>query len=177
MNDENEEENKNNSKNNQIEKYYNYLMNYEEENTPHLNNTDDTKEISDLDKILNSGSDDPVEIEKLFGDLGPFIICNNINISTSEIINSEIDDGRLAEFIIYMVNQPKVKMGEELKELNRIFLESLAKLNSSVNLNRNLDEYINLLEENLNKELTWDLSNVYKLFKKNIDCMNTDQVL
>jgi hypothetical protein len=33
------------------------------------------------------------------------------------------------------------------------------------------------LEQNLNKELTWDLDQLYKLFKKNIDNMDVNQIL
>jgi hypothetical protein len=94
------------------------------------------------------------------------------------MINAEIDVDRLGFFIIYMLNHPKVKLDEELKELNKIFLESLIKTSTySSNNNMTKEDYKNLLEQNLNKEITWDLEQVYKLFKKNIDNMDVNQIL
>lgn len=174
-------ENDDNSKISQIDEYIEHFMNYEEDggNTCQTS-SDDTKQISDLDKILDTGSEDPSQIEKLFEDLGPFIIGNKINICNSDIITSEIDVERLGDFIIYMLNHPKIKFTEELKELNKIFIESLVKTstqNLNLNSNINFDECKKLLDENVNKDLSWDLDNLYKLFKKNIDNMDINQVL
>jgi hypothetical protein len=172
-----------NLKKKQIEEYCKYFMNYEEEFNSCQTSADDIKQISDLDRILDSGNEDNVEIEKIFMELGPFIIGNKINIVNSEMINTEIDVERLGSFIIYMLNHPVVKMNEELKELNKIFLESIIRQNtisqnSHANKNNNslIDEN-KLLEESVNKDLTWNLDNIYQLFKKNIDTMDINQVL
>ena len=180
-----EEENENgekgeNSKAKQIEEYYKYFMNYEEDCNSCQTSADDIKQISDLDKIIDTGSEDPVEIEKLFIELGPFIVGNKINVSNSETISSEIDVERLGSFIIYMINNPVIRMTEELKEVNKTFLESLVKNNNqslSSNSNINFDECKKLLDENVNKDLSWDLDAIYKLFKKNIDSMDANQIL
>jgi hypothetical protein len=171
-------ESEENSRKSQIEEYVNYFMNYEEELNSCQTSADDIKQISDLDKILDNGNEDPVEIEKLFEDLGPFIIGNKINISISDIISCEIDAERLGKFIVFMINHPTVKLNEELKELNKNFLESITK-NSSQNANSNInfDECQKLLEENLNKDISWDIDAIYKLFKKYIDNMDANQVL
>ena len=171
-------ESEENSRKSQIEEYVNYFMNYEEELNSCQTSADDIKQISDLDKILDNGNEDPVEIEKLFEDLGPFIIGNKINISISEIISCEIDAERLGKFIVFMINHPTVKLNEELKELNKNFLESITKNSSqNVNSNINFDECQKLLEENLNKDISWDIDAIYKLFKKYIDNMDANQVL
>ena len=116
----------------QIDEYTQYFMNYEEDLYSCQTSADDIKQISDLDKILDIGNEDPSEIEKLFEDLGPFIIGN------------------------------------------KIFIESLIKNNNqnlNSNSNINIEECKKLLEENVNKDLSWDLDNIYQLFKKNIDKM------
>ena len=155
----------------QIDEFYGYFMDYDEDINSCQTSADDIKQISDLDKRLDTGNEEPVEIEKLFIELGPFICSNKINISNSEMINSEIDVERLGSFIIYMLNHPKVKMDEELKELNKIFLESLIKISlnsqNSNGLNITKEDCKNLLEQNINKEISWDLDALYKLFKKN----------
>ena len=182
-----EEENENgeseeNSKKKQIEEYCKYFMNYEEEFNSCQTSADDIKQISDLDKLLDSGSEESIEIEKLFTELGPFIIGNKINISNSDMISSEIDVERLGGFIIYMLNHPIIKMNEELKELNKIFLDSIINQNNfsqnlNSNSNTNNEDYKKLLDENVNKDLSWDLDALYKLFKKDIDSMDINQVL
>ena len=164
----------------QIEEYSRYFRNYEEESNS-CQTSDDIKQISDLDKIIDTGNEDPVEIEQLFIELGPFIIGNKINISNCETICSDIDVERLSNFILYIINNPTIKMTEELKEVNKNFLESLIRnntqnFNSNQN-NINYDEIKKLLEENVNKDLSWDLESIYKLFKKNIDSMDANQLL
>ena len=169
-----------NSKLKQIDEYIQYFMNYEEDFNSSQTSADDIKQISDLDKILDTGNEDPSEIEKLFEDLGPFIIGNKINIFNTDSITCEIDVERLGDFIIYMLNHPVVKFTEELKELNKIFIESLLKSNNhnlNSNSNINFEECKKLLEENVNKDLSWNLENIYKLFKKDIDNMDINQVL
>ena len=168
-------------KNAQIEEYCRYFMNYDEESNSCQTSADDIKQISDLDKIIDTGNEDPVEIEELIIELGPFIIANKINISNCETINSDIDVERLGNFIIYIINNPIIRMTEELKEVNKNFLESIIKsktqsLNSNSN-NINFEEIKKLLDENANKDLSWDLEAIYKLFKKNIDTMDINQLL
>ena len=178
-------ENDENYKKKEIEEYCKYFMNYEEEFNSCQTSADDIKQISDLDRILDSGSEDLIEIEKIFMELGPFIIGNKNNINNWEMVNTEIDVERLGSFIIYMLNHPVVRMNDELKELNKIFLESIIKqsnnsqnLNSNANANGNNNSIIEkLLDESANKDLTWNLDNIYKLFKKNIDTMDINQVL
>ena len=162
-----------------IDEVYKYFMEYDEDINSCQTSADDIKQISDLDKILEAGTEDPVEIEKLFMELGPFTCSNKINISNCEMINSDIDVERLGSFIIFMLNHPKIKLTEDLKELNKLFLESLSKP-SYISHNNNFiskEDYKILLEQNLNKDISWDLEALYKLFKKNIDNMDVNQVL
>ena len=69
-----EEENENgeseeNSKKKQIEEYCKYFMNYEEEFNSCQTSADDIKQISDLDKLLDSGSEESIEIENYLPNL------------------------------------------------------------------------------------------------------------
>ena len=50
-------------------------------------------------------------------------------------------------------------------------------MGNDINSNMTKEDYKHLLEQNLNKELSWDLDVLYKLFKKNIDNMDINQVL
>ena len=165
----------------QIDEFYKYFMDYDEDINSCQTSADDIKQISDLEKRLDTGNEEPVELEKIFIELGPFICSNKINIINSDMINSEIDVERLGNFIIYMLNHQKVKLDEELKELNKLFLESLTKTSynsqNSNNVYISKEDYKNLLEQNLNKEISWDLDALYKIFKKNIDNMDINQIL
>ena len=166
----------------QIDEFYEYFTDYEEDINSCQTSADDIKQISDLEKRLDTGNEEPVELEKIFMDLGPFISSSKIFLSNVELIELEIDVERFGNFIIYMLNHQKVKMDEELKELNKIFLESLIKMsyssqNSSGYNNISKEDYKSLLEQNVNKELTWDLEQLYKIFKKNIDNMDVNQIL
>ena len=165
----------------QIDEFYKYFMDYDEDINSCQTSADDIKQISDLEKRLDTGNEEPVEIEKIFIELGPLICSNKINIANSDMINSEIDVERLGNFIIYMLNHQKVKLDEELKELNKLFLESLTKTSyNSQNSNSvyiSKEDYKNILEQNLNKEMSWDLDAIYKIFKKSIDNMDINQIL
>ena len=165
----------------QITEFYKYFTDFDEDINSCQTSADDIKQISDLDKRLDNGNEEPTEIELIFMELGPFISCNKINISNVEMINLEITVERLGNFIVYILNHPKVKLDEELKALNKEFLESLIKPNnysmSDNSLNLTKEDFKNLLDQNLNKELSWDLDALYKLFKKNIDSMDINQVL
>ena len=166
----------------QISEFYKYFTDFDEDINSCQTSADDIKQISDLDKRLDNGNEEPTEIEELFMELGPFISSNKINISNVEMINSEITVERLGNFIVFINNHPKVKLDEELKALNKEFLESLIKPNNysmgnDINSNMTKEDYKNLLEQNLNKDLSWDLDVLYKLFKKNIDNMDINQVL
>ena len=163
-----------------IDEFYKYFMEYDEDTNSCQTSADDIKQISDLDKILEAGNEEPVEIENLFVDLGPFICSNKINIANSENINTDITVERLANFIIYMLNHQKNKLTDDLKELNKLFLESLIKssyLSQNNNSSISKEDYKNLLEQNINKEISWELDALYKLFKKNIDNMDVNQIL
>ena len=159
-----------NSKKNQIEEYTKYFLNYDEEFNP--TSADDIPQISDLDKILDTGNEDPIELEKLIIELGPFIINNGINITNSDLINSEINEKRLSNFIIFMLNNSSIKFDDDLKELNKIFLESL-----NMNEADNTKDYKPLLDEQLNKDLKWDLDKIYDLFKSQIQNMDINNIL
>ena len=166
----------------QISEFYKYFTDFDEDINSCQTSADDIKQISDLDKRLDNGNEEPTEIEEIFMELGPFISSNKINISNVEMINSEITVERLGNFIVFINNHPKVKLDEELKALNKEFLESLIKPNNysmgnDINSNMTKEDYKNLLEQNLNKDLSWDLDVLYKLFKKNIDNMDINQVL
>ena len=169
VNDDEENDDKN-SKKSQIEEYTKYFLNYDEEFNP--TSADDIPQISDLDKILDTGNEDPIELEKLIIELGPFIINNGINVANSDLINSEINEKRLSNFIIFMLNNSTIKFDDDLKELNKIFLESL-----NMNEVDNIKDYKSLLDEQLNKDLKWDLDKIYDLFKSQIQSMDVNNIL
>ena len=169
VNDDEENDDKN-SKKSQIEEYTKYFLNYDEEFNP--TSADDIPQISDLDKILDTGNEDPIELEKLIIELGPFIINNGINVANSDLINSEINEKSLSNFIIFMLNNSTIKFDDDLKELNKIFLESL-----NMNEVDNIKDYKSLLDEQLNKDLKWDLDKIYDLFKSQIQSMDVNNIL
>ncbi len=57
-------------------------------------------------------------------DLGPWQINNLINLNSVELVNSKIDEKRLAIFIIYILKQPQCVEDKDSRNLNKIFLQT-----------------------------------------------------
>ncbi len=147
---------------NDAKEFINFLEindNYESQNQ------DDIKQIQELEKILETGYEEPIEIEKIFFEIGPYILNNNIEIKKNDMLNFDIDEKRLGSFIIFLLKHQNWVENKENKLLNKIFLKSL---NNEAN---------NLIDDVSDKKnIYWNIDNLYKMFKKNIDSMNPDLI-
>ena len=110
-----------------------------------------------LDNTYSSNIDKFIPIEKVFCDLGPLIINNNITLNKSDLINTSIDEKRLARFIIFLLKHNTVTEDKENRYLNKIFLQSLD------------NDIAMTIDENADKKLnaSWNLDNYYKNFISN----------
>ena len=148
--------------NNDAKEFINFL---EINDNLELQSQDDVKYIQELEKILEIGNDEPIEIEKIFNEIGPYILNNNIEIKNCDMLNFDIDEKRLSSFIIFLIKNQSWIEDKENKQLNKIFLKSL---------NNNANNLIDDVSDK--KTVNWNIDNLYKLFKKNIDLMNPDLV-
>ena len=147
---------------NEAEDFINFL---EINDNSDSQNQDDIKQIQELEKILETGNEEPIEIEKIFFEIGPYILNNNIEIKEDDMLNFDIDEKRLGSFIIFLLKHQNWVENKENKLLNKIFLKSL---NNKAN---------NLIDDVSDKKnINWNIDNLYKMFKKNIDSMNPDLV-
>lgn len=110
---------------------------------------------------MDSG-EDTIEFEKILTDLGPLMINNNINLSKNEQINCKLDERRLASFIIYITKQFQCTEDKEVRNLNKIFLQTLG------------NDLSMTIDENNEKKLNvgWNLENFFKMtrpFLENLD--------
>jgi hypothetical protein len=130
---------------------------------------DEFKHISDIDNFIDNleGLDDTINIEKIFHDLGPLIINNSILINRPELIDTKIDEKRLAQFIIYLCKHQLWVEDKENRYLNKVFLKSLN------------HELANSIDENTEKKVnsTWNLEAYYKMNKSIIDSMDVKILL
>ena len=128
-------------------------------------NGDKLKQLSDLEKLLDVTIEEPIEIEKIFSDIGPFMINNMLHCPKNEMLNYELDEKRLANFIMFMLKHPTMNEDKEIRYLNKIFLLSLN------------DESAKTIVENSDKQiLSWNIDNFYRIFKNSIDNMEVTEI-
>lgn len=133
--------------------------------TSSIQQKDEINQINDIEKLLDIGSFEPIEIEKLFCEIGPMTINNMINLNC-EMLDDNLDEKRLASFLIFLINHQNWNEDKESKHLNKIFLMSIN------------NEASNSIDDILDKKtVNWNLDNFYKMFKKQIDNMDMNQVI
>ena len=130
-----------------------------------LQSQDDIKYIQELEKILEIGNEQPIEIEKIFYEIGPYILNNNIEIQNCDMLNFDINEKRLSSFIIFLIKHQSWVEDKENKQLNKIFLKSL---------NNNANNLIDDVSDK--KTVNWNIDNLYKVFKKKIETMKPELV-
>ena len=128
-------------------------------------NGDKLKQLSDLEKLLDVTIEEPIEIEKVFSDIGPYMINNMFNCPNNELLSYKLDEKRLANFIIFMLKHPNMNEDKEIRYLNKIFLMSL-----------NDESAKNIVENSDKQVLNWNIDNFYKIFKSSIDNMESTEI-
>ncbi len=145
------------------------IINYLEDDSYDINQkVDDIKQISDIEKLLDTGNEEPIEVEKIFYEIGPFLINNMITVSDCRLLNFNLNEKRLANFIIFITNHQTFIEDKENKQLNKIFLRTL---------NNDGMRKINENDDKKNQNVTWNIDNLYKMFKKTIDEMDKNQII
>ena len=127
--------------------------------------SDKLKPISDIEKLLDLATEEPIEIEKIYLDIGPMMINNMITCPENEMLSKQLDEKRLATFVMYVLKHQNWVDDKESKFLNRMFLKSLDN-----------DTYKLFDDSNDKKNSTWNIDNFYKMFKDSIDEMNPKKV-
>jgi len=141
--------------------FINFLATTQNQTPSQSARQDDLKQISDVDSLIENtaSTDDSIEIEKVFHDLGPLIINNSINISKPELIDTKLDEKRLANFIIFLCKHQSWIEDKENRYLNKVFLKSL---NNDLSMT---------IDENTEKKMNvnWNIDQFYKMFKNQIE--------
>ncbi|MCQ2816353.1 MAG: DUF3819 domain-containing protein [archaeon] len=128
---------------------------------------EEKEEVGDIEKLLENCPEEPIELEKIFYEIGPTLINNSMVPMNSTLLNYDIDEKRLANLILYLVKHQSCTEDKEVKHLNKIFLQSL-----DVDVSQLFKE-----EGNDKKMINWDLDNLYKIFKNSIDAMDKNQIM
>lgn len=141
--------------------FINYLATTQNQIISQVNRQDDLKQISDVENLIENtaSTDDSVELEKVFHDLGPLIINNGISINKQELIDTKLDEKRLANFIIFLCKHQTWIEDKENRYLNKVFLKSL---NNDLSMT---------IDENTEKKMNvnWNIDQFYKMFKNHIE--------
>lgn len=127
--------------------------------------SDELKQISDIEKLLDLATEEPMEIEKIYLDIGPSMINNMIMCPESEMLSHKLDEKRLATFIMYVLKHQNWVDDKESKFLTRMFLKSLDN-----------EAYQTIDDTNDKKTISWNIDNFYCMFKESIDEMNPKKV-
>jgi len=93
------------------------------------------------------------------------MINNSINLNKTELINSKLDERRLANLIICICKQPQCVEDKESRNLNKIFLQTLNN-DLSMTIDENNEKKMNI---------SWNLENYYKMMRNSLD--NLDVIL
>lgn len=136
------------------------------ENNCDQNQLEEIEQIGDVDKMLEIAPDDAIEVEKIFYEIGPMLINNNIVPQSCDLLNYDLDEKRLADFILFLIKHQNWLEDKENKYLNKIFLQAI-----------NVDTSQIKDDGNDKKTISWNLDNFYKMFKTNIDAMDKAQVM
>ena len=91
------------------------------------------------------------------------MINNSINLSKSELINTKLDEKRLAYLIMFICRHPNCNEDKESRFLNKIFLQAL-----NNDLSMTIDEY----NEKKVTTINWNLENYYKMSKNTIESLD-----
>jgi hypothetical protein len=123
--------------------------------------SEELKQLTDIDNLLENTNtaDDSVELEKVLHDLGPLIINNSINISKPILIDTKLDEKRLANFIIFLCKHQTWIEDKENRYLNKVFLKSLNS-DLSMTIDENTEKKINV---------SWNIDMYFKMFKNQIE--------
>lgn len=129
-------------------------------------NNDDMKQIELIQSMVETSPDEPIEMEKMLHDLGPFTVNGGITFANGDLLDFKLDEKRLAGFIIFLIKHQSWVEDKESRYLNKVFLKSL-----------NNDAAI-AIDENIEKKQTvyWNMDQFYKMFKNQIDSMDMAQV-
>jgi hypothetical protein len=91
--------------------------------------------------------------------LGPLIINNSIVVSKPDLIDTRLDEKRLANFIIFLCKHQSWIEDKENRYLNKVFLKSLNN-DLSITIDENTEKKMNV---------NWNIDQFYKMFKSQIE--------
>ena len=115
----------------------------------------------------NGGIKKKIKIEQLLSKIGPFILTTNIDILNLPFINYDLNENRFSEFLLFIINNPEINYSDNnIKQINKLFLESIKTGNSDISK-----------IENIQGNIPWNLELLYKIFHKKIDSLDKIKLL
>lgn len=111
--------------------------------------------------------DNSIDTERIIMDIGPYIINNNISLEKNILLDSDMNEQRLADFIVYLLRHQTFNEDRDIRQMNKTFLKNI-----SLDLASSIDD-------NNEKKVvtTWNLDNIYKYYKSKIDCLDYNIVI
>lgn len=128
--------------------------------------------LNDVADLLED-DDEKIDVEKLYHDLGPSIINTNTfnNLSTlnnnNNLLDFDINEKRLASFIIYILRHQQIAEDKETKHLNKVFFKLFE------------SDIANNFDETNDKKsfVHWNIDNFYKQNKSRISSLDQTLVI
>ena len=115
----------------------------------------------------NGGIKNKIPLEKLFLELGPYLLTTNIDFLNISFVDYNFNKNRFIEFLLFIINNPEINYNNNnIKRLNRLFLESI---NSGVGIR----DKINYLQGNL----PWNIDILSGLFHERIESVDKINLL
>lgn len=149
--------------------FTNFLVNTQGQSHHQHALNENSKQIVDIENLIENTSttDESIDFEKVLYDLGPLIINNAININSPDLIDTKVDERRLASFIIFLCKHQTWVEDKENRYLNKVFLKTLNNDQSN-----SVDE---ITEKKMN--VAWNIDSYYKMFKNQIDSQDVSKYL
>jgi hypothetical protein len=127
----------------------------------------ESKYIGDIENFMENIKEETIEYEKILEDLGPFINNNSIILNTN-MIDYNIDEKRLAKFILFLCKNQTWIEDEEIRSKNKVFLKYI---NNDINFVINIEE-----NREKNNVLNWNIENFYNRIKDQMQIINVFKI-
>ena len=115
----------------------------------------------------NGGIKNKIPLEKIFLELGPFLLTTNIDFLNISFVDYNFNKNRFIEFLLFIINNPEINYSNNnIKRLNRLFLESI---NSGIGIR----DKINYLQGSI----PWNIDILSGLFHERIESIDKINLL
>ena len=115
----------------------------------------------------NGGIKNKIPLEKLFIELGPFLLTTNIDFLNISFVDYNFNNNRFIEFLLFIINNKEINYNNNsIKRLNILFIESI---NNEIEIR----DKINYLQGNI----SWNIDILSGIFHQMIESVDKINLL